>query len=163
MRILKYPDPILFEICKEVTVFGPELKILLDSMWDTMVEGKGVGLAANQVGLTFKAFVMLDPNDEKLYVVNPAIIKRSVVSANLKEGCLSAPGEFLTLSERASWVQLRFQDETGKQHERVFKDIYAVCIQHETDHLLGKSHLQSKSIPKAKRKDIAKRWGIKVK
>lgn len=163
MKILKFPDPSLFKTCKEVSVFGPELKILLDSMWDTMIEGNGLGLAANQVGLTFRMFTMLGPSGEKLYIINPKILKRSVVPANLKEGCLSAPGELLVLDERASWVKIKFQDETGKEHERVFKDIHSVCVQHEIDHLSGKSHLQSKSLHKAKRKELAKKWGIKLK
>lgn len=132
-------------------------------MWDTMVKGQGIGLAANQVGLTFRMFTMLGPKEEKFYIVNPKIVKRSVVPANLREGCLSAPGEFLVLDERASWVKLQFQDETGKNQEMVFKDIYAVCVQHETDHLDGTSHLQSKSLKKAKRKELAKKWGIKLK
>lgn len=163
MKILKFPDPALFQTCTEVTVFGPELKVLLDSMWETMTVGHGMGLAANQVGLTFRMFTMLGLEDEKLYIVNPKITKKSVVSANLQEGCLSAPGELLTLDERASWVKITFQDETGKEHERVFKGIHSVCVQHETDHLDGKSHLQSKSLKSAKRKQLAKKWGIKVK
>lgn len=163
MKILKFPDPALFQACKEVSVFGPELKTLLDSMWETMFEGSGIGLAANQVGLTFRMFTMIGPDNEKLYVVNPKILKRSVVPANLKEGCLSAPGEFLILDERSSWIKLSFQDETGKEHERVFKGIHSVCVQHETDHLNGLTYLASKSLHKAKRKELAKKYGIKLK
>lgn len=163
MKILKFPDPALFQTCTEVSVFGPELKVLLDAMWETMVEGHGMGLAANQVGLTFRMFTMIGPEGEKLYIVNPKITKKSVLPANLVEGCLSAPGEMLTLEERASWVSLKYQDETGKECERVFSGIHSVCVQHETDHLDGKSHLQSKSLNKAKRKALAKKWGIKVK
>ena len=128
-----------------------------------MISHNGMGLAANQVGVRYRLFVMADMNGKYLSVVNPIIISRSSVPANLKEGCLSAPGEILTLSERASWVQVKFQDETGKSQTRVFKDIYAVCVQHEMDHLDGKSHLQSSSIPRAKRKLLAKRWGFKLK
>lgn len=163
MKILKFPDQYLFTRCPEVTVFGPELKVLLESMWDAMVAGNGMGLAANQVRLLFKMFVMLGPENEKIFMVNPTIIKRSVVAANLKEGCLSAPGELLVLEERASWIRLKYQDETGKEIERVFKGIHAVCVQHEIDHLDGKSYLQSKSIHKARRKELAKKWGIKLK
>lgn len=163
MNVLKFPDPALFEVCADISVFGPELKTLLDSMWETMTINNGMGLAANQVGLKFRMFTMLGPENEKLYIVNPKIVKKSVVPANLKEGCLSAPGEFLILGERVSWVQVKFQDETGKEHDRVFKGIHAVCVQHETDHLDGKSHLTSKSLHKAKRKELAKKWGIKLK
>lgn len=163
MKILKFPNSSLFEVCKEVTVFGPELKILLKSMFDTMIENNGIGLAANQVGLKFRMFVMLGPMTEKVYLVNPKILGRSIVSANLKEGCLSAPGELLILEERSQWVKVSYQDETGKLHEKVFSGISAVCVQHEMDHLNGKSHLMSKSLNKSKRKELAKRWGIKIK
>lgn len=163
MQILKFPDSELFNVCKEVTVFGSELKTLLNSMWSTMIEGKGIGLAANQVGLTFRMFTMLGPNDEKLFIINPTVLSKSIASANLKEGCLSAPGEFLILDERASWVKVKFKDETGIEHERVFKGIHSVCVQHEIDHLNGKSHLMSPSLSKAKRKELAKRWEIKLK
>lgn len=163
MTILKFPDPSLFEICSEVSVFGPELKILLDSMHDTMIAANGMGLAANQVGLKFRMFTMLGPEDQKIHLVNPKIVKKSVLQANLKEGCLSAPGEMLTLDERAVWVKVKYQDETGAKHETVFKDIHSVCVQHEIDHLDGKSHLQAKSLGRAKRKELAKKWGIKIK
>lgn len=161
MDILKYPDPSLFKKCDEVTVFGPELKTLLDGMWGAMLKRGGLGLAANQVGLHFRAFVMAGLESEKLYIVNPRVVQKSEVSANMKEGCLSAPGEFLVLSERASWIQIDFQDEKGNMLRRVFQGLHAVCVQHEMDHLDGKSHLQSKSIPKAHRKLLAKKWGIK--
>lgn len=163
MQILKFPSPELFQVCKEVTVFGPELKVLLDSMWDTMVANSGMGLAANQVGLSFRMFVMIGPEGERLYIVNPKIVQKSIVSANLEEGCLSAPGEKLTLEERADWVKVEYQDETGAKHEKVFKRIYSVCVQHETDHLNGKTHLQSESLHKARRKELAKKWGLKIK
>lgn len=130
-------------------------------MWSAMLKRGGLGLAANQVGLHFRAFVMAGNESEKFYIVNPKVVKKSEVSANMKEGCLSAPGEFLVLAERASWIQIDFQDEKGQMLRRVFQGLHAVCVQHEMDHLDGKSHLQSKSIPKAQRKLLAKKWGIK--
>lgn len=142
-------------------MFGPELKTLLEGMWSAMLKRGGLGLAANQVGLHFRAFVMAGNESEKFYIVNPKVVKKSEVSANMKEGCLSAPGEFLVLAERASWIQIDFQDEKGQMLRRVFQGLHAVCVQHEMDHLDGKSHLQSKSIPKAQRKLLAKKWGIK--
>ena len=161
MEILTFPNPSLFTKCEEVTVFGPELKILLEGMWEAMLKRGGLGLAANQVGLHFRAFVMGGVDSEKLYIINPKLVKKSELAANVKEGCLSAPGEFLVLGERASWVQVDFQDEKGQTLRRVFQGIHAVCVQHEMDHLEGKSHLQSKSIPKAQRKLLAKKWGLK--
>jgi peptide deformylase len=162
MNILKFPDPFLFEKTKEVTVFGPELKTLLDAMYKTMIDNKGIGLAANQVGLSFRMFVMT-MKDSSVFFVNPKITDRSIGPANIEEGCLSAPGEALKLDERASWVKVSYQDETGKKHEKVFKGIHSVCVQHEIDHLDGKSYLQSRSINRARRKELAKKWGIKLK
>lgn len=161
MEILKYPDPSLFKKCDDVTVFGIELLTLLDGMWEAMLKRGGLGLAANQVGLHFRAFVMAGVDQERLFIINPKIVKRSDFSANMKEGCLSAPGEFLILKERSSWVQVDFQNEKGELQRRVFKDLHAVCVQHEMDHLDGKSHLMSSSIPKKRRKELQKRWGIK--
>lgn len=161
MEVLKYPDPSLLKVCEPVTVFGPELKALLDGMWDAMLKRGGLGLAANQVGLHFRGFVMAGVDSERLYIINPRFVKKSEAPAFLKEGCLSAPGEFLILAERMSWVQVDFQDEKGQMTRRVFHGIQAVCVQHEMDHLVGKSHLMSNSIPKAKRKELCKRWGLK--
>lgn len=161
MEILKFPNPHLFLPCKEVTVFGSELKTLLDSMWDTMTKHSGLGLASNQVGLEYRMFTMVGPEKEKMYIVNPKIILKSKVPANFKEGCLSAPGEFILLRERTMWVQMIYQDETGAIHSGTFSGMHAVCVQHEIDHLDGKSHLQSKSIPRAKRRQIFRKWGVK--
>lgn len=163
MEILKFPHPSLFESCRHVTVFDKELKVLLEAMWETMIENNGVGLAANQVGLPWRMFVMKGDKGEKHFLVNPMIVASGLQSANLREGCLSAPGEFVTLQERAYWVQVKYHDETGAVKFKVFSEIYSVCAQHEIDHLDGKSHLQSRSIPKKKRIEIAKRWGLKVK
>jgi len=163
MEILKFPHKALFTRCVPVNVFDTELKLLLGFMWDAMVANHGIGLAANQVGLTWRMFVMRGENDEKIFLVNPKILSSGLESANIREGCLSAPGEFVVLQERAKWVQVEYQTEDGTKMVRVFKDIYSVCAQHEMEHLEGKSHLQSRSIPKAKRIEIAKRWGFKVK
>lgn len=163
MQIIKFPSSELFQKCSEVSVFGPELKVLLDSMYQTMIEANGIGLAANQVGLKFRMFVMFGPNNERLNIVNPTIVSKSIAPANLKEGCLSAPGEMLVLEERRTWVQLKYQDETGTEQKKMFHGIHAVCVQHEIDHLNGKSYLQSKSLHKAKRKELAKKWDLKTK
>lgn len=169
MKVIKFPDTRLFVPCKDVTVFGPELAVLLETMWETMVAEGGIGLAANQVGLGYRMFVMEGAKKdekstrEKIFLVNPKILSKSEAPANLKEGCLSAPGEFLVLPERASWTQVQYQTEAGATITRVFHGIYSVCVQHEIDHLNGKSHLLSKSLPKVTRKALAKKWGIKLK
>lgn len=160
MDILKFPHPSLFNRCVEVTVFEKELKTLLDSMWETMKKHHGMGLASNQVGLRFRMFVMEGPEESKYYFVNPRITWRSAAPASLREGCLSAPGEFLVLKDRSQVVRVEYENEFGSTSSATFGGIWAVCIQHEIDHLDGKSHLQSKSISKIKRKELSKKWGI---
>lgn len=162
MEIVKYPNPALFKACKEVTVFGPELKVLLDSMWETMVAARGVGLAANQVSLNMRMFTMEGPNNERLYIVNPKIVSKSKGVSNMSEGCLSAPGQMLKLF-RAAWVQLEFQDENGHHFNRNFGDVHSICVQHEIEHLDGKTYLQNRAIPKKLRIFLADKWGFKVK
>ena len=161
MEILKYPNKSLFNVCKEVTVFGPELKVLLESMWDAMSDKRGMGLASNQVGLDYRMFTMVGPENEKLFIVNPKVVAKSSTSANLKEGCLSAPGEFLVLPERSHIIQILYNDETGGLRTGIFRDLHAVCVQHEMDHLEGKSHLQSKSLTRQMRRQMCRKWGIK--
>jgi len=149
----------LFHKCANVTVFGEELKVLLEAMYETMINAKGLGLSANQVSLDLNAFVMIGPKDAKMFIVNPKVISRSEVQANIFESCLSAPNEAVKLFERSQWVQVTFQDETGKTHTKTFMGIYSVCCDHEMDHLAGRSFLQSKSIDKAIRKEFAKKYG----
>ena len=161
MEILKFPDKRLFTPTKPVTVFGEELSVLLNAMWDAMIKANGIGLSANQVGLDLSMFVMKAPDQKKMFIINPEIVSRSEGRAGLSEGCLSASGEYLTLFERAAWVQLKFQNETGKVCSAVLKGIYSVCAQHEIDHLEGKSFLESKSIPRSKRKELSKKYGLK--
>lgn len=159
MEILKFPNPILFKSTKEVTVFGEELVILLDTMYETMLANNGVGLAANQVGLLFNMFVMKMPTG-RLNLINPSIVAKSVVPANMKEGCLSAPGDFVVVPDRVSWVLVEYQDETGGKQTIALHGIYGVCAQHEIEHLEGKSFLKNSSIPKDKRKELSKKWGV---
>lgn len=161
MEILRFPHPMLFTVCQEVTVFGPELRVILESMWTTMTDNCGLGISGNQVGLPYRMFTMRGPENEKLFIVNPKIVTRSNIPANLKEGCLSSPHEFLVLPERSHAIQILYQDETGGMRSGIFKDIHAVCVQHEMDHLLGKSHLQSKSLSRQMRRQMARKWGIK--
>lgn len=163
MKILKFPDPALLTVCSPVTEFDEKLKATLDEMWEVMVAVEGMGLAANQVGILSRMFTMTNVDGSKLYFVNPVIVKKSVVSANKVEGCLSAPGEFLELDERAEWVLVDYQDETGAKHQKMFNGIHSVCVQHEIDHLDGKTHLLSPTLSSKDRKMLARKWGLKLK
>jgi peptide deformylase len=160
VQILEYPHPSLFTVCQEVAVFDSKLKDLLDEMWTTMIKANGLGLAANQVNYLINAFVMNGQNGERYNIINPKLVRRSIAYADTKEGCLSAPGEFVVVRDRSLWALVTYQDENGHPRGQVFHDIYAVVIQHEMDHLMGKSHLQSLSIPKKHRQALARKWKL---
>ena len=160
MKLLQFPHVKLLTPCEDVENFNYELAEILDYMWYVMEESNGVGLAANQVGFSLNMFVMDGPNG-RLNLVNPYISLKSKSSANLKEGCLSAPGEFIVVPERAEWVQVKYQDEKGIHKSIVLKGIHAVCAQHEIEHLEGKSFMENKSLSKATRTKLAKKWEIK--
>lgn len=158
MKIVSFPHKSLFTKTKPVTVFGPELKYLLESMYEVMVSHRGVGLAANQVELTFRMFVM-QVEEKPLFLVNPRIIWESRELAKIREGCLSAPAEFIVLG-RSALVKIAYQDETGAEKTKLFNDLLVVCVQHEIEHLDGKSFLEHKSLTKVQKNQLKARWGI---
>lgn len=161
MEILKFPHSNLLKKCEEVLDFGPKLEGTLDEMWNIMIKYGGMGLAHNQVGGNLRMFVMSGPKHEKLYIINSSIIEKSKVPANLKEGCLSMPGEFLSIPDRSSWVYVKFQDQYGKFYDRVFYGIHSVCVQHECQHLDGEIFFESKSVPRKIKKDIKRKYKLK--
>lgn len=160
MKILNYPHPALFTKCYEVTEFNASLKAILDQMWNVMEDSEGMGLSANQVGICERYFVMLGAYNVRNYIVNPVILSVSQLKANIPEGCLSAPGDFVVVPERSQTLVLKYQTETGVERTRVFEGIYAVCVQHEVEHLEGKSFLDSPGIDKKRRKQLVKKWLI---
>jgi peptide deformylase len=160
MTILKFPNPMLITATYEITVFGEELKVLLDAMYESMKAKNGLGLAANQVGLLHRMFVMEGP-EGRINLVNPVIVWRSISAANLREGCLSAPGDFVIVPSRSREIHVKFQDEKGESHVKSLTGLHAVCVQHEIDHLNGQIFFANKSIPKSKRQPLMKKWGIK--
>jgi len=163
MEILRFPHPHLFKPTQIIYNFDRDLQYWLDAMWDTMKANNGMGLSANQVLLNHRMFVMEGPENKRLEIINPIIIETSIVPAGLREGCLSAPGEYLIVPSRKAWVSVAFQDVKGMANKAVFKDIYAVCVQHEIEHLDGKGFMENDSISRKKRKELAKKWGLKVK
>jgi peptide deformylase len=98
--------------------------------------------------------------ESKLYIINPVILQSSMVTALFQEGCLSAPGEVVVTGSRREWVEVQYNDEKGETFRSVFSGIHSVCVQHEIEHLEGKSFMESKTIPKAIRKQLAKKWGF---
>ncbi|WP_232696930.1 peptide deformylase [Brevibacillus daliensis] len=135
-NIVKHPDPILREKAMKVTKFNSNLHKLLDDMKDTMYPANGVGLAAPQIGISKRVFIM-DCGDEYIEAVNPEIIEfRGEQFDNYPEGCLSIPGLQGNV-RRHDWVKMRAQDRDGNFYELEVDDLESRCIQHELDHLNG--------------------------
>jgi len=161
MKILKFPDTNLLKKCNEVCIFDKELIIILDQMYKTMIGHNGLGLAANQCGLDASMFVMVTSTGLRLNVINPSIIAKSNEILDIKEGCLSAKGEFLVTGNRPKWIQVRYQDETGAQQMKLLYGINSVVYSHEFDHTLGKAFFQAETLPKGLRRKIEKKWGLR--
>jgi peptide deformylase len=141
LRILHFPDEKLRVKAEPVTEFGPPLQKLVDDMAETMYDGRGIGLAAPQVGVPKRIFIIdVKNNDEgapsELRVfVNPEVLEtHGEVLWN--EGCLSFPGIREDI-RRAERVRIRAQDVSGARFELEAEDLLAIAIQHENDHLDG--------------------------
>lgn len=137
LEIKKYPDPLLKEKCKPVEEITPEIKTLIQNMFVTMYQDGGVGLSANQVGFTYRIFVMDTSNSgqKRRVFINPTIVKTGEID-RCKEGCLSFPGVFAYV-KRPKTITVKALDKEGKEFEIDLQGIDAVCVQHEIDHLDG--------------------------
>ena len=143
-RILTVDSPadtaVLKQISKPVEGVDDGLRALMDDMLETMYAAPGIGLAAVQVGVPRRIIVMDLSRDEDppepRHFVNPEIIWRSEETQPYEEGCLSVP-EIYDQVERPTKVRLRYLNYQGEQIEEDAEGLYAVCIQHEMDHLEG--------------------------
>lgn len=135
-KIFKEGDAVLRKQTRPVKQFNAHLEELVDDMLETMVADHGVGLAAPQVGVLRRLFVMnVDDERGDLVLVNPEIVEASG-EQNSIEGCLSLPGLFGYVT-RPQKITIRYQDVTGKEQEMEFTDFAATCACHELDHLEG--------------------------
>src|SRR5215207_5999846 len=138
-EILEYPDPRLREVGEPVTAVTPEIQALVDDMAETMYDAPGCGLAATQLGIKLRIFVVDcaeedQPSDLRVFI-NPEIIEKDGVVV-WTEGCLSFPGVREEI-KRAESVKVRALGRDGKPFELEADGLLAVAIQHETDHLDG--------------------------
>lgn len=137
--ILHYPDPRLREKAKPVATVTPEILTLLDDMAETMYAAPGVGLAANQIGVALRVFVIdiaaEDEPSKMIEFINPEIVG-TAGEQTWGEGCLSFPGVTEDV-RRAASVTVRAIDRKGKPFEVAADGLLAVAIQHEFDHLEG--------------------------
>jgi peptide deformylase len=141
LKVLKYGDPILRLKAEKVHKVSIKIQKLIDDMFDTMYAQNGCGLAANQVGVLKRIFVLDCSTEEnpmpRMVFINPVITKRqgAIVS---KEGCLSFP-EVYTTVKRYETITVRYMDEKGRNRELVApaSSLLSRAIQHELDHLNG--------------------------
>ena len=123
-------------------------KELSDTMFDTMKKYGGIGLSANQVGLPFNMFVLGDHPDVeknlKMTCFNPMIISSSVEEETMKEGCLTFPFVFLSIT-RPRKVVVKYEDENGDLKEGSLDGMISRVFQHEYDHMLGKTFVDGVS------------------
>lgn len=152
LPIVAYGDPVLRKKTKEISEAYPKLDELIENMFETMYGARGIGLAAPQVGVSIRLFLVdatafEDDEDlteeERAYIsnfkrvfINPEILKEEGDEWAFNEGCLSIPDVNEDVFRKPE-VTLRYQDETFQTHTETFKGIVARIIQHEYDHIEG--------------------------
>ena len=164
LKIVKYPDPILKKKSVPVTEFNGNLKSLIKDLLFTMYKAPGIGLAAPQVGVSQRIFVMdIDYNREKitnaqgiermeLSDFNPRVFINPVLTDQqgeflYEEGCLSLPGIFENV-KRFQSIKVSYQDLDGNPKSIEAEGLFSVCLQHENDHLEGVVFLERLSLIK---------------
>ncbi len=157
LKIRYLGDPVLREKAKPVEEINGQLQRLIDDMAETMYEAKGLGLAANQIGITKRLFVLdlaqRKGEPELLVFINPEIIEKEGEIVE-EEGCLSIPG-YAAKVRRFSRVLVRALDREGKPFEMELEGLGARAIQHEIDHLNGILYVDYLSTLK---KQLFKKW-----
>jgi peptide deformylase len=141
LEIVKYPHPALRYTSRPVQQIDDALRSTIRAMFNLMYESRGIGLAANQVALPFRFFILnltADPEkkDQEQVFINPEIVKRHSATED-EEGCLSLPGLYSKV-RRARRIRVRAYDLEGNLVEHDIGDLFSRAVQHETDHLDGK-------------------------
>jgi len=152
-KVTEYPAEVLGQVGRPVTEFDKELEDLCADMFETMYEEEGVGLAAPQIGLNLRLFVM-DCDGVKLIAANPQVIHIEGEQSG-QEGCLSI-GKVPAVVPRAQKARLRAQNEKGDWFEQDAEGYAARAFQHETDHCDGKLFIDY--LPKLRREMVLKRF-----
>lgn len=135
LPILKYPDKRLRTTAEPIPEITDEVKILIKSMFETMYHHNGIGLAATQVNVHNRLFVM-DVGNRPFVFINPKIAKQSDEMYKFREGCLSIG--VLEVTQRPKYVEIHALNEDGEACRYEFEDLEAACVLHEMEHLDGK-------------------------
>jgi len=169
LPIFLYGQPVLREEAKDIPRDYPELKKLVDNMYETMYNADGVGLAAPQVGLSLRLFVIdadvvgddcPECKGFKRTMINPDIYWRSEEEVSIEEGCLSFPGLHEKIS-RARSIKIKYYDADFVEHDEEIEGFAARVVQHEYEHLEGHVFIDNvsgirKQLNKGKLNDIIK-------
>lgn len=135
------PDPVLRQIAQPVAVIDKRVAKFMEDMLESMYVGRGIGLAANQVG-SLERVITVDISEERngtkaFLMANPEILWRDPAETfTYSEGCLSIPGQFADVT-RPKRIRVAYLDQHGKKQEMEAEDLLSQCIQHEIDHLNG--------------------------
>lgn len=132
-------DPVLRTVAEEVTEFGPELAKLIDDMSETMIDVRGAGLAAPQIGVNKRVFTYQVDGHEG-HIINPVLSMSDDFQPDDAEGCLSVPGLGFAV-RRHRWVRITGVDKDNQPIDLEATGMLAKCFQHECDHLDGKLYV----------------------
>ncbi|RIA45882.1 peptide deformylase [Hephaestia caeni] len=147
LEILEIPDPRLRAVAKPVAQVDDAVRTLIDDMFETMYDARGIGLAATQLGIEQRVLVIdlqereseaeegVPVRDPHAFV-NPELLWVSDDVSVYNEGCLSIPEQYAEV-ERPARCRVKWLDRDGKPHEQEFDGLMATCMQHEIDHLNG--------------------------
>ena len=140
MNIIKFPNPMLRKRIPEFDFSNPSIDPaqLEQDMLETMYRYDGIGLAANQVGVEARVFVMghRDSPEPGMAFFNPVVLENTETIADLEEGCLSFPGIFVTI-KRPTAIKAQWQNSKGEVKEATLAGYECKCFLHELDHLEG--------------------------
>lgn len=137
-NIIKFPNENLKKISQTVTLFDENLINLVNDMYETMYEAKGIGLAAPQIDV-HEQIVVIDVGDEepqKYTIINPSFLLQEG-EASIEEGCLSVPLDYRAKVKRYEHVIVECFNEKGEKYQIDAHGLLAICLQHELDHLKG--------------------------
>lgn len=134
LRIYTWPERILSKKCRKVEVIDDKIRKIFDEMRLLMIEAKGVGLAANQVGLDL-SLALIEFDDKIFKIINPRVTKKEG-KVKFLEGCLSFPGLEVEIT-RSKKVWVSYTNEKNEPIDLELEGIPAIIFQHEIDHLNG--------------------------
>lgn len=164
LEIKTYGDPVLRKESEEVKEINEDILKLINDMAETMYDAPGVGLAAPQIGVNKRIFV-IDTDGVLKKVINPVFLENSNETEDEEEGCLSVPGIYKKV-KRPKKVKVKYLNEKGEEVIEEAEGLYARALQHENDHLNGvmfvdkisniSKKLTAKKLEKLKKETIEK-------